>query len=285
MQVTNNKRNYNKSRVNPTIRLKVPASLLYKAAQANLRTPVIYYYALKSFQANGLFNRGELVKYLTEKKGKCRATIKKNLAKLIALGWVRKTKQGYQVASYNTVWDRLGFDVYADHLGLLYVPSNVDFETHVALEELKKNQFKQKKAIERELIIRTTKITRTDYLLSSRSALQKKRIAALKKDNVETLKRKEFNALRALEISYVETDNSLTCEGFAKLIGKASGASGFRIQQKLKAAGLVKIENRKVNLKTRMHKSHFLQSDKINSSFWLFKGIVFKQFPNKVTII
>jgi hypothetical protein len=80
-------------------------------------------------------------------------------------------------------------------------------------------------------------------------------------------------------------DPSISCKALASLLGYQWASQGYLIQQRLKAADLIEIENRKVNL------GYYSEKDaskfKGDSSFYHqpITNLLFKQLPNLITIL
>jgi hypothetical protein len=285
MVPSNFKRIKNKRLHNPTVRLKVPSGLLAKAVHDKKKTPLLYYYAAKSLKADGSFKRVELINGLMLQRSRSRSTVKENINRLVACGWLLKSSNGYQLVSYNHVWAELGIDLNNEHLGLLTFAPCSKIEETIISKELALLQKKQAKKIEKNIILKTFPKDCTDLKLLGKAKLRMVRKVALSDQNVASLKEAEQKALRTISGEKGFTDNAITCKRFAAISGRTSSRTGWRMEQKLKAAGLVTIENRKIKLEDKFADIYQFRQAGLDLSYWFFKGYAYKQMPNKITVL
>lgn len=166
---------------------------------------------------------------------------------------------------------------------MMYVNPHGDIESSIIVAELVRNQRRQAKVIEQNIVCKTYSVSHPELLRETRSSILRKRKIALTESNVKAVKLEEFSKLCKLEIASVDSDNSLSCKGFANLFGRTSSMTGWRVQQKLKDLGFIKVENRRVKL-CRVPLDVFRMAE-VNSSFSWFKGVVYKQFPNRIKLV
>lgn len=90
--------------------LKIPKDCFRRSKDRNILTDVCFYYELKTISDNGFFAKGTL-NSLHKELEYSQSNIWKRLARLVKLKLIKQNANGYQVVSYDQLFEVLGYDL------------------------------------------------------------------------------------------------------------------------------------------------------------------------------
>lgn len=279
------KRNIEKAKASyytPLSQLKAPSGILRNAVSQKNSTPLKYYYVAKSLKVHGYFSRGQLVKSLVAMTGRTSLTVKRNIARLLSLGWIRKHSHGYRLVSYDRVWASLGYDT-EDRLHLLKLRADIPFEMEVACRELIRSKNAQEAKLAKYYIREEYGLSYAEQSQLSVNELRRKKRVACSDTNKEKAALSEMEDMRNLRKPFLATDTEITCKHFATFLGRVSSHTGHRHQRKMAAAGVISVEKRELNLGTIP--AELLKYSDFNGSFRMVGEELYKQLPNKIIVL
>ena len=271
----------------PQTVLKVPQGLWKKANETGYLDSFVFYMQLKTLNPQGAFRKDQIIAIIKEKFGFCQSAIYKKVDKLIAQGFARKDGAGtLQIKHYNTVWSIIFnveekstykgmfklFKFKAEHIN--------DLEAQVSYLELKYN-FDQQGYRIKEAEKSTSSGNKKNKDAASKDVL--KNITIEQRENNKAIQ--EFLSAKHGEImSVYNPEITITCLGFADLMGYKSGSKGYHLEQRLKELGLIDIETRTEPYKMCSSMDEF-KSMNLCGAFFLMAGYIYKVLPNLLTLL
>lgn len=208
--------------------LKVPEGLVEKSNKLGVLSEVLFYYQLKSLNKQGHFREASEI---IEQTKLSKSFVYSKLTSLSNLGLVKKTFNGYTLCSYETLWDKLGYDLSIERgkqeyrKGKFYIHKiyySKIFYFKIVQQEIKLNLNKQKRAykIKKRILIK--------------NLIQKSTKKGCKMTKVQAL----ATIIKIEEYSF-RLFFSLASTGLARILGLSSPSQGYRTAQKLKQLHLI----------------------------------------------
>lgn len=248
---------------------------------------------LKSVSPHGSFSKGSVGPTIQSHFDISAASLWRRMKRLVELGWVRNHKLAYHLTSYDDVWKDLGYDLKRTKRNTLSFPLSrfrlVNFRQQCAQHDLHINLKRQSDNVRKNL--QHAGLRKDDYaamqncdtyeLKQRLDELGEKRPVDIVRSHEESVLSEQLE--KASEISEVprcNIDITLSCKGFAKLIGLKSASSGHRIIKTLQQAKLIDVRHRIACLGIK----HPLRAMPTGSQYWLEGGMIMKQLPNKLYV-
>lgn len=207
--------------------LKFPHGLTKVCRERKLLTLVKFWYVLKAQSTNGYFPKGSLSNL------DCNSQLWPNLRKLVKFGFIRPYKNGYALVSYDKLWKCLGYTYSFKRKGftlerrnnfrILKAPSTeIDFVWEELDRLLVNDCFKKQEKAVSTVLTTMPKYTK-EYINGSLN-----HVYSVTMDG--TMEEKACSALNLFQSQKVNLDVSLSCKGFARILGFKSSYSGHKHQ-------------------------------------------------------
>lgn len=276
--------------------IKIPEGCLRICQNRKIWHHIHFFFQLKGLNIEGRLYKGSIKAQISHLKTSY-ASMWRYISFLKDNGLVKEYDGYYQLCSYDQLYSFLGYDVNTVIKGkkgkrrkgtfkIFKVKSNEDLKLAIYKEEiglsLQRQTFaamvkdKSNKRMQKQI-----PGTIQDY--KKHLDVQNVRNIAFNLDNRNVA---EYNAeMNGEDISYYNTDITLSCLNVAELFGYKSSASGYVIEQKLKKTGALSVHSRKVLVHPFMTREQFEHSPFKSSSYHYVNGKVYKQLPNMITVL
>jgi len=282
-------------KTNTKILLKVPEGLIRKANEEKILNDVIFYYQLKSLTIEGHFKKNGLIRLVQSKFRISESSIWRKVKKLVELGYLIKSKEGYSLIRYDAFFKSLHYDIAvctksksifgtmvrykrrgSFKIFKILVQNLDNFLSYIAYEEIKLNFQKQeynicKSSNNLSLLIPKKKLNYYQYI---NKLLQMK----LQNHYIKTKMKHQF-------INFINTDVTLSCLGLSKLLGFLSSRSGYLIEKNLVKLGLIDIQKRLVLYETNPFMFRKSGLGDVCNNFLCKQSLIYYNLPNKIFLL
>lgn len=278
--------------------IKIPTGLLKACNDRGIWKDIEFYYKLKTIDISGHFLKKFVTPTIKERFNYSESSIWIKIRKLIDLGLIKRSSTGYRLVKYDTLFQILGYDLtdiekngktrkgtfqitkikstnvfhLRDIAAFIDIKNNFRQQVFNVLRNIKSLIPKQKMA---------TGLSEGFRYLDG--VFQKTDISKYLMECNESNLAKEY-ALQSggnLKSIAPNIDIAITCNHLSNILGYSAQSTGYVIEQRLKALGLINVINRTHTIKLDATRQEF-EAMNLGKSYYYCNGSIVKQLPNKI---